>query len=1192
MAAKIELDRWDGKGDFGLWKRRMYAILVQQKVAKALSGEIKLPDSLTEDQKADMMDLAFSSLTLHLDDKVLREVASEKSAAGIWSKLEHLYMTKSLQDRIYLKGKFFGFKMTESRTIGQNLDEFNRVILDLENIGIEIDDEDKAIIILNALPKSHSVFVETMKYARETLSFDDVQKALKSKEIDSKQSKDLAPNTGDSLLARGRSERRDPKHKFRNRSKSKDKKGKCFHCHKVGHYRRECPERHRHFDKPKDQGDLSMAEGECSDAEVLCVTNLKDNTCWVLDSGCSFHMSPNKCWFETFEDIDGGQVVLGNNKACQVRGIGSIRFKMHDGTEKLINNIRYVPELKRNLISLGVLDQLGYTFKANNGNLTVSKGALILMRGVRSNGLYVLSAKTIVGSLDISEAQNLSQPNIWHLRLAHISEKGLYELNKQGLLKSLQHTSVGLCEDCLRGKATRVRFQKGLHVSKEPLDYVHSDLWGPSSITSNGGARYFMTLIDDFSRRVWIYTLKHKSEALQRFKQWVTLNENQYDRKVKKFRTDNGLEFCSKDFDEFCRNHGIVRHLTVAGTPQQNGVAERMNRTILERVRCMLSHSGLNKTYWAEAATTACYLINRSPSVPIDFLTPMEKWSGRAPNLENLKVFGCTAFAHVKQGKLESRAVRCLFLGYPDGVKGYKLRCLEPGMERTMISRDVTFKENEFPMKNSQPDPLHHQDAVTSSESSVEVELPILSSEQNDMIAHDVTQESDDVHDIQNEQSYHLARDRQRRTIKPPVKYGYADLVSYAFSVASEINEDEPLNYKEAINSRCKDLWQQAMQEEINSLHSNNTWELVAKPHNKKIVGSRWIFKKKDCIPGVEQSQYKARLVAKGYSQIEGIDYHEIFSPVVKYKSIRAVLSIVAHYNLELEQLDVKTAFLHDDLEEVIYMIQPEGFEAKGNQHMVCLLKKSLYGLKQAPRQWYKKFDDFMSNHEFKRSNHDWCVYTKLTGNHGMIYLLLYVDDMLIACQDMSEINKLKAELKDHFKMKDLGAARKILGMEIIRHREKSQILLSQKGYLKKVLARFGMLECKPVQGPLACHLKLSSSQSPQTTEEQVHMNSIPYASGVGSLMYAMVCTRPDLAYAVSMVSRFIANPGKDHWQALKWIFRYLKGSLDVGLNFQSRENESDMLVGYVDSDFAGNIDTRKSLTGYVFISFGTGNLW
>ena len=302
------------------------------------------------------------------------------------------------------------------------------------------------------------------------------------------------------------------------------------------------------------------------------------------------------------------------------------------------------------------------------------------------------------------------------------------------------------------------------------------------------------------------------------------------------------------------------------------------------------------------------------------------------------------------------------------------------------------------------------------------------------------------------------------------------------------------------------------------------------------------------------------------------MDYNEIFSPVVRHTSIRMLLAIVANQDLELEQLDVKTAFLHCILEEEIYMTQLDGLQVPGKKDHVCKLNKSLYGLKQSPRQWYKRFDSYMMELGYNRSPYDCCVYISKLKDESYVYLVLYVDDMLIAAKLMCDIQRLKDLLSAEFEMKDLGATKKILGMEILRDRNQNKLFLSQKGYIQKVLNRFGMLSTKPVDTPFATNIHLTMF-APQSKEDKEYMSRVPYANAVGSLMYAMVCTRPDLAHAVSVVIRFMRQPGKEHWLAVKRILRYLKGTYDGGLIYG----------GEAPSLIAGDVDSRRSMTGYVF---------
>lgn len=267
----------------------------------------------------------------------------------------------------------------------------------------------------------------------------------------------------------------------------------------------------------------------------------------------------------------------------------------------------------------------------------------------------------------------------------------------------------------------------------------------------------------------------------------------------------------------------------------------------------------------------------------------------------------------------------------------------------------------------------------------------------------------------------------------------------------------------------------------------------------------------------------------------------------------------------------MKTAFLHGVLKERVYMEQPEGYVKKGEEDKVCLLRKSLYGLKQSPREWNYRFHTFMIKQGYLRSEYDPCVYLKGSRVEDMVYLLLYVDDMLIASKQMETIQRLKDQLSSEFEMKDLGAARRILGMDILRNRATGTLVLSQSDYLAKVLKTFGMDDCKAVSTPLGSQFKLQATPKGLELEEAREMEDIPYSSAVGSLMYAMVGSRPDLAYAVGLVCRYMSKPARSHWLAVKWIMRYIKGALKVNLTF--KRGEDFKIRGYYDSDYASDLD-------------------
>ena len=620
-----------------------------------------------------------------------------------------------------------------------------------------------------------------------------------------------------------------------------------------------------------------------------------------MDSGASFHITPNKEVLFDFHESEGGKVLMGNDTYSEIKGVGKIRIRNPDGTMVVLTEVKYMPTMGRNLISYGCLEKAGCNYSGDKFRVNFYKDGREVITGVYTDGLYYLQGTVLNGEAHVSTCKADSTRK-WHSRLGHLSLKNMEALVKQGYLESKDVSSLGFCEECVLEKAHKQSFKKGKHTSKAVLEYVHSDLWGaPSVVPSLAEKQYFITFIDDYSRKVWIYFLETKGEAFSKFKEWKLEVENQTSKKVKCLRTDNGLEYCNTKFDEFCKGAGIKRHRTCVYTPQQNGVSERMNRTIMERVRCMLAESGMEERFWAEAASTAVYLINRSPSSAIEFKIPEELWSGFKPSLSHLRRFGCSAYVHSVKSKTSTRATKGYFVGYPQGTKGFRVWMPEEG--KCVTSRNVIFHEEEV-FKDSQKSQesriktaksekaqveetgkgkgkkvsfspelirgpsscLHDLEASTSgtvTESTESGEASSRSDIATGSTAEESESSSEEEQDLGN---YILARDRSRREIKMPSKFDDFDVVAYALAAAQDIEIDEPKSYAEAMRTREKDQWNAANVEEMNSLKKNETWDLVKRPEKKRVIGCRWVYKRKPGIPGVEDPRYKSRLVAKGYS--------------------------------------------------------------------------------------------------------------------------------------------------------------------------------------------------------------------------------------------------------------------------------------------------------------------------------------
>ena len=392
------------------------------------------------------------------------------------------------------------------------------------------------------------------------------------------------------------------------------------------------------------------------------------------------------------------------------------------------------------------------------------------------------------------------------------------------------------------------------------------------------------------------------------------------------------------------------------------------------------------------------------------------------------------------------------------------------------------------------------------------------------------------------------------------------------------VENDEPRTYGEAMKCEKADQWQKAIDNEMNSLRENRTWDLVDLPEGKNVVGSQWVFKEKRGANG-EITKYKARLVAQGYSQEKGSDYDETFAPVAKYNSLRTLLAIANELDLEIHQMDVKTAFLNGDLDAEIYMKQPDGFVKDPSK--VCKLNKSIYGLKQSARLWNVTIDSYLKSHGYKASIADPCIYTKsvkVNDKTSLIIIAVYVDDFTLASNDLTLLEQEKNLFAEKFDMVDQGEINYILGMRICRDRQAGVLRIDQSAYLRNVLKRFGMYQCRPNSTPMKTD-KSFVRLSPD--EKSIDLKN--YQATIDLLTYASIGTRPELSYSVRVLSQFMPNPDQEHWKGVKRVFRYIQGTLDYCLEYVSSKSNRVDLSAYSDADSAGDKISRKSTSGYLF---------
>ncbi|KAL0312290.1 UNVERIFIED_CONTAM: Retrovirus-related Pol polyprotein from transposon RE1 [Sesamum radiatum] len=662
--------------------------------------------------------------------------------------------------------------------------------------------------------------------------------------------------------------------------------------------------------------------------------------------------------------------------------------------------------------------------------------------------------------------------------------------------------------------------------------------------------------------------MRYKHQSLSILQNFSKLVHTQFDKRIKCIRSDNGSEFISTQCQSFFTDSGIIHQRSCTYTPQQNGIVERKHRHLLDIARSLMFQSSLPRHFWGDAILVATYLINRFPTVTLNWKTPFEVLYNKQPSYSHLRVFGCLCYAvnpDPQKTKFDKRGSKCIFLGYPPGQKAYKVFDLEA--KHTFVSRDVLFHELIFPFAQHSPTdcfsplpqiPLDADASDTSSLSSHP--LPI-----------DPSPTSNPVHS-----PFPPVRRAQRSHQKPtwlsdfvctfdtssnPVITCYSP--AYLGFVASLSLLQEPRCYKQASTSP---QWVDAMKHEIQALERNGTWEVVPLPDGKQTVGCKWVFKVKLKDDG-SLDRYKARLVAKGYTQVEGVDYTERFSPVAKAVTVRLFLAIGTAKQWPIHQIDINNAFLHGHLDEEIFMTAPEGYDVPPGH--VCKLIRSLYGLKQASRQWNLEFTRSLLNFGFLQSMHDHCLFLKKVSS-GYVGLLVYVDDVLIMAPSEDFIAEIKTYLDGLFTIKDLGMARYFLGLQIARSALGTSV--TQSKYISDIITDCGLTNSKSVVTPLPQGVKLHSASDAFLSDPE------PYRRLVGRLLY-LGFTRPDISHGVQQLSQFLQKPCQAHWHAALHMVRYLKGSSTQGLFFPS--SNSLRLRAYCDADWGSCLDSRRSLTGF-----------
>lgn len=1185
--------------NYTVWAIRMKVVLQLHKVWEVVE---------TETTEVDKNTMATALLFQAIPETLIIQIGNLTTAKKIWDavKVRYVGADRVREARLQTcKTEFDRLRMKDSDTIDEFVGKLTELSARSTALGEDIDEPKMVKKFLSSLPSKkyiHIVASLEQLLNLNTSNFEDIVGRLKAYEErvnsaleetqDDQQNKLMYSNTeaprdyNNENRGRGRGGRGNYRGRGRGRGywdSGDASRVTCFRCDKIGHFAATCPDRVLKLSEVQE-----TKEDDTQEADTLMMhevvylnernvkpkefeSSMDGDKIWYLDNGASNHMTGNKSYFSSIDETITGKVRFGDDSRIEIKGKGSILFISQTGEKKLLSDVYFLPNLRSNIISLGQATEAGCDVRMRGDYLTLhdKNGKLIVKASRSRNRLY-----KVLMEIDDDKCLKLeiqSDSARWHSRLGHIGVDSMKLMIQKELVLGIPQIDVEkeICGSCLRGKQTRQTFPQATSFrASKVLELVHADLCGPISPTTAAGNKYIFVLVDDHSRYMWTILLKDKGDAFQKFKNFKIMAEQEAKTSIKTLRTDRGGEFTSNEFQRFCEASGIQRHLTAPYTPQQNGVVERRNRTLLEMTRSILKHMNIPNYLWGEAIRHATYLINRVATRTLKNQTPYEVFKGRKPSVKHLRVFGCIGYAKVDAPhlrKLDDRSRTLVHLGTEPGSKAYRM--FDPTNKKIVVSRDVVFDEHKTwnwsnvnkghdkPGKFKITFGNFGNQGIRDEEEETEVQ------KQDKEVDVDLSEEEDDYSDEIN------LRRSTRITKKPNYLSDYICLSEAEGERLLLLLNEEPFDFTEAVEEK---VWRDACADEIESIVKNNTWDLVDLPAGAKAIGLKWIFKVKRNSDG-SINKYKSRLVAKGYIQRHGIDFEEVFAPVARIETVRFIIGFAASYGWEVHHLDVKTAFLHGELKEDVYVMQPEGFVVAGSENKVYKLKKALYGLRQAPRAWNEKLNKALEKLRFSKCVKEPSLYHKKEED-DLLLVAVYVDDLLITGSSTTMISEFKKQMSTIFEMSDLGLLTYYLGIEVVQN--KDGITLTQTRYAKRILQETGMDDCNAVLTPMDAGLVLSKAPEEQSVDEK------EFRRNIGCLRY-LLHTRPDLAFSVGLLSRYMHEPKVSHAAALKQILRYLKGTPSFGLTYKRADKMK--LTGFSDSSHNIDKDDGRSTTGHIF---------
>ena len=915
----------------------------------------------------------------------------------------------------------------------------------------------------------------------------------------------------------------------------------------------------------------------------------------LLDTGASIHIMCNDKYFSKFNqtfipETNFLEMADGSKSNKLIKGRGTVKIPVTDihGTNHYITfeNCLYVPSFRKNIVSVNLAIKSNYKFEINDIGRELMRSPEGHLFKIKTKGhLYFLNQVILSSVIALSLDQ-------WHRYLGHPNHADILKLPEvTNNMKITKNKNISECEICLKAKMIKNISKAPDSRGSRPFEKVHIDLNGPINKENLIDGRFLFGVICDYSNFLSVYIMKFKSESANVLRFYLSQIANFSKPSI--IRTDFGGEFVSKDFQDIIFNQNIKHEFSAPYSPHQMGHIERQWRILFNTTRAILFDTNVPNLLWPYVIKYATFLRNRTYQNRIK-CTPLQMATNRVPNMAKIFLFGSKCYVYDQfNTKLQPRAIEGIFIGYDeispsilvfDPVthtvkKSLNVKILNtlyylinPNVDRDYIPlRDI--QENETDMSNDK------QTEITPSSDGDNNTNDTQSTHYNLRARKNVNYEENYCNITDNDQTNKEYADSQHL---PSNLYGINNSQSLDncflgdkhFLAHSKINHTSilvPNTYKQAMQSNEKVEWISAMDKEYNSIMENNTWVLVKPPANMEVIGGRWVYTVK-FDPTSQNIKFKARYVAQGFNQRQGLNFIDTYAPTPTMTSIRFVMDLAMCESLICHHADVNNAYLNATIDfDDVYVKQPPGYIQDPN--LCCKLRKALYGLKQAAFRWHATIVEFLVGQGLKQSVVDPCVFIRRLPSSTLI-ILIWVDDLIIAASDIVVMNTFKKNFGDTFKIKDLGVLNFFLGIEFnITNR---YISLNQSFYIQTILNRFNMTEAQPRSLPCDPSIYDLLRQPSELMD-----NPTPYRELIGSLIYLMTCTRPDIAFTVTLLSRFMQKPTKMHFKLGRSVLQYLIGTKHYDLKYV-KSCKPLKLTGYSDSDWASDNDFQ-SISGFAF---------